>query len=92
MPIICTQGQIPDQLAKTFTSLRTLLARCAVLIEQGDALLVKVSKERKQSSPKKIEEAMKTISENCDDISKVIADYGLRGQKVSQVFKSWKRE
>uniref|UniRef100_A0A914W8E7 Phosphoinositide phospholipase C n=2 Tax=Plectus sambesii TaxID=2011161 RepID=A0A914W8E7_9BILA len=71
-PSIEMQGNMPDQLRKTFFSLDTLVTRCRTILTRHDQLL------------QKLEEATKRISDSYEELSTLCTDAGLRGHKATR--------
>ncbi|CCD72879.1 Phosphoinositide phospholipase C [Caenorhabditis elegans] len=71
-PAIVTMGTLPDQLQRSFNKLKNLIAHCVTTLSQSDQLL------------SKIEDSIRRISECHEELSKLCAEAGLKGQKATR--------
>ncbi|VDM81791.1 unnamed protein product [Strongylus vulgaris] len=71
-PVIIVNGQIPDQVQRTFQKLKVLIAHCVATLGHADNLLTK------------IEESIKHISESHNELAHLCLESGLKGQKATR--------
>ncbi|CAB3402264.1 unnamed protein product [Caenorhabditis bovis] len=71
-PVILVTGNLPEQLQRTFSKLKTLIAHCVTTLSQADYLLTK------------IEDSIRKISECHEELSKLCLESGLKGQKATR--------
>ncbi|KAF1763508.1 hypothetical protein GCK72_011774 [Caenorhabditis remanei] len=71
-PAILTVGTLPDQLQRSFNKLKNLIAHCVTTLSQSDSLLTK------------IEDSIRRISECHEELTKLCAESGLKGQKATR--------
>ncbi|PAV87282.1 hypothetical protein WR25_01393 [Diploscapter pachys] len=72
MPLIVVNGQLPEQLQRTFTKLKTLIEKSSIVLAEADNLL------------EKIETSIRKISACHDDLNRLCSDTGLKGQKAQR--------
>ncbi|CAI4232310.1 unnamed protein product [Auanema sp. JU1783] len=71
-PVIVVNGQLPEQLQRTFQKLKILISHSVTTLELADSLLAK------------IEESIQRISNSHDELTSLCQETGIKGQKATR--------